>query len=366
MLTEKENGLTLNEESFHTIVIGGGQAGLAVGHLLAQLGENFIILDKYSRSGDAWRYRWESLHLFTPSQFDSLPGLPFQKLKNYFPSKDEVADYLEEYARHFNLPIHHNFCVENLNRNHQGYQISASGIQYSARNVIIATGPYQLPYIPSFSSQLSPGIIQLHSSTYINPQQIPVKSVLVVGAGNSGSEIALELSKTGKQVWLSGRDVGRVPANSPLGKLLDGRLIWWFMNHVLTIETPIGRKMQASIVHHGTPLGRANREEIATAGVILSPRLSGAISGRPQLEDGQTLDAEGVIWATGFRPDYRWINLQIFDENGYPIHSKGVVKEAPGLYFIGLPFQSGLSSSLLGGVGKDASFIAAEVARNRN
>jgi putative flavoprotein involved in K+ transport len=190
--------------------------------------------------------------------------------------------------------------------------------------------------------------------------------VLVVGAGNSGAEIALELAKTGKQVWLSGRDVGRIPANSPLGKLFDGRLIWWFMTHFLTVDTPIGRKMQAGEDHHGTPLGRAKRDEIARAGIILTPRVSGVQSGKPQLEDGRILPAEGVIWATGFRPDYHWIKLPIFDKSGYPLHSRGVAQGAPGLYFVGLLFQTGLSSPLLGGVGKDAEYIAARVSHDRN
>jgi putative flavoprotein involved in K+ transport len=361
MLTERDHGFSRMEESFHTIIIGGGQAGLAVGHFLAQQGENFIILDKNSRSGDAWRCRWESLRLFTPSQFDSLPGMPFPKSKNYFPSKDEIADYIEEYARKFNLPIRHSVKVENLCQKDQEYQITTNVARFSARNVIVATGPYQLPFIPNFADQLDVDIFQLHSSAYLNPQQIPAKSVLIVGAGNSGAEIALELSRAGKKVWLSGRDVGRIPANSPLGKLFDGQLIWWFMTHVLTVNTPLGRKMQASTVHHGIPLGRAQRGEIAAAGVILSPRLAGIQSGKPRLEDSQILPVEGVIWATGFQPDYRWIDLPIFDEQGYPLHLGGIAQGAPGLYFIGLPFQTGLSSSLLGGVGKDAAYIAAQV-----
>jgi putative flavoprotein involved in K+ transport len=366
MSTEQDKGFTGEEEFYQTIVIGGGQAGLAVGHFLARQGENFIILDKNPSVGDVWRGRWESLRLFTPSQFDSLPGMPFLKSKNYFPPKDEVADYLKEYARQFNLPVRNNLKVESLRRNGQNYQISAGSARFAARKVIIATGPFQAPHTPSFSKELDSGILQLHSSDYFSPKQILAKSVLVVGSGNSGAEIAIELSKAGKQVWLAGRDVGRVPANSPLGKLFDGHLIWWFMTHVLTLETPIGRRMQANVLHHGTPLGRARRDEIARAGVILTPRMSGVQSGKPKLEDGRILPAEGVIWATGFQPDYRWINLPILDEHGYPLHSRGVIQNTPGLYFIGLLFQTGLSSSLLGGVGKDAAYIAAQVARNGN
>lgn len=366
MITGQDRGFTGENEFYKTVVIGGGQAGLAVGHFLARQGENFIILDKNPSTGDVWRGRWDSLRLFTPSQFDSLPGMPFPKSKNYFPPKDEVADYLEEYARRFNLPVHHNVKVESLQRTGQNFQISAGAARFSAKNVIVATGPFQAPRTPSFSKELGPGIQQLHSSDYFNPKQILAKSVLIVGSGNSGAEIAIELAKAGKQVWLAGRDVGRVPANSPLGKLFDGRLVWWFMTHMLTVKTPIGRRMQANGLHHGTPLGRARREEIARAGVILTPRMSGVQSGKARLEDGRILPADGVIWATGFRPDYHWIELPILDEQGYPLHTQGVVQSSPGLYFIGLPFQKGLSSSLLGGVGKDAAYVAGQITANGN
>ena len=364
MFTKHAKGFTGEEEFYQTIVIGGGQAGLAVGYFLASQGEKYIILDKNPRTGDAWRSRWDSLRLFTPSQFDSLPGMPFPKFKNYFPPKDEVADYLEEYTRQFNLPVRHNVKVESLNHNGRNFQISAGSARFAARNVIVATGPFQTPFTPSFAKELDPGILQLHSSAYRNQQQIPGKSVLVVGAGNSGAEIALELSKVGKQVWLAGRDVGRVPSNSPLGKLFDGRPLWWVLTHVLTTNTPMGRKMQASLSHHGAPLGRISRADITRSGVIFTPPMSGVQTGKPQLIDGRILPTEGVIWATGFKPDYRWINLPILDENGVPQHSRGIVQNAPGLYFIGLPFQSGLNSSLLGGVGKDAAYIVSQVARH--
>jgi len=354
--------LTNSNESFPTVVVGGGQAGLAIGYFLANQGENFIILDDNPRTGDSWRKRWESLKLFTPSKFNGLPGMMFPKPGDYLPTKNEVADYLEEYARHFNLPIRHNEKVKSLSRNGQGYHISTNTSNFHAKNVIVATGPFQVPYKPDFADQLDPEIFQLHSSTYCNPKQIQAQSVLIVGAGNSGVEIALELVRAGKQVWLAGRDVGKIPANGPLGKFLGGRPIWWFMNNVLTVNTPIGRKAKASAGHHGTPLGRATRQEIAVAGVELAPRVSGIQSGQPQLEDGRILPVNSVIWATGFRSDYCWINLPIFDEHGFPLHSQGIVQDAPGLYFIGLMFQRALSSSLLGGVGMDAAHIAKQIA----
>ena len=364
MSSENIKGTANLDESFHTVVVGGGQAGLAVGYFLARQGENFVILDENPRTGASWRKRWESLKLFTPSKFNGLPGALFPKPSDYLPTKDEVADYLEGYVQQFNLPVRHGVKVESLSRNSQGYHISTNGSGFSARNVIIATGPFQVPHTPAFAGELKPSILQLHSSAYCNPQQIPAQSVLVVGAGNSGAEIALDLVKTGKQVWLAGRDVGRIPANGPLGKFLGGRPIWWFMNHVLTVNTPIGRKVKAGEGHQGTPLGLATRQEIADAGVQLAPRVSGIQSGKPQLEDGRALPVDGVIWATGFRPDYHWINLPIFDEHDYPRHSRGIVQDAPGLYFIGLMFQTALSSSLLGGVGSDAAYICGQIVHN--
>jgi putative flavoprotein involved in K+ transport len=363
MCAERFNGIAGAAESFDTIVIGGGQAALAVGYFLARKGVNFIILDENARTGDSWRKRWDGLRLFTPSKFNSLPGASFPKPGNHLPTKDEVADYLEGYARRFNLPIRHGIKVEALSGGAQDYQLSAGAQRFSARNVVIATGLFQLPYTPYFAGELDRGIFQIHTRDYCNPQQVPARSLLVVGAGNSGAEIAVELAGAGKQVWLAGRDVGKLPSNGPASKVLGGRPLWWAINNILTVKTPMGRKVRAVVDHHGGPLGRLTRPEIAAAGVELVPRLAGVQAGKPQLEDGRTLPVEGVIWATGFRPDYRWVKLPVFDENGSPRHSLGVVQDAPGLYFIGLMFQRALSSALLGGVGRDAAYIARQIAR---
>lgn len=361
MSAELTPKITNIEETFHTIVIGGGQAGLSAGYFLKLHKENFIILDEPVHTGDSWRKRWDSLRLFTPSKLNSLPGASFSKPGDYFPTKNEVADYLEEYARQFNLPVRHGVKVESLSGNDQGYHITAGASSFFTTNVIIATGPYQSPNVPKYAGGLDPAIFQLHSSEYHNPEQIQSKSVLIVGAGNSGAEIAIELGKAGKRVWLAGRDVGRIPLHSPLGKVFNGMLMWWIMRHILTLNTPIGRRMRASGLNHGAPLGRAQRQEIVNSGVELTSRLSGIQSGKPQIEDGRILPADGVIWATGFRPDHHWITLPIFDELGACLQSRGVVRDAPGLYFLGLPFQTGLSSSLLGGVGSDAAYIVSRI-----
>jgi putative flavoprotein involved in K+ transport len=275
-----------------------------------------------------------------------------------------VADYLEGYAEQFHLPVRHGVKVDELRDNGQGYHISAGSSRFHARNVIVATGPYRSPYTPGFASELDPAIFQLHSSAYCNPGQIPGRSILVVGAGNSGAEIALDLSRAGKQVWLAGRDVGQIPVNSGIGKAFGGRLFWFIAGRLLSVDTPIGRKMKATMLHRGTPLGRARRRELVEAGIDLMGRVSGIQDGKPQIEDGRTLPAEGIIWATGFQPNYKWINLPIFDEHGYPRHSRGVVEAARGIYFVGLLFQRSLSSSLLGGVGVDAAYIAEQIARS--
>jgi len=349
------------DDFFHTIIIGGGQAGLAAGYFLAQQGKSLLILDENKRTGEAWRSRWDSLRLFTPSKYNGLPGKPFPKPDFYFPTKDEVADYLEEYAGQFSLPVRHGAKVEGLTRSDQGYQLSTSAGRFYAGNVIVATGPYQKPYTPAFARDLDPAILQLHSSAYCNPQQIPVENVLVVGAGNSGAEIGLELARAGKRVWLAGRDVGRIPADK-VGRILGGRPYWWFISRILSVNTPIGRKMRSEVLYHGAPLIRANRQEVLGAGVESTPRVSGVQSGKPQLADERSLPVEGVIWATGFRPDYKWIDLPVFDEYGYPRHQRGILQGAPGLFFVGLPFQTALSSALLGGVGADAGYIAQQIA----
>jgi putative flavoprotein involved in K+ transport len=224
----------------------------------------------------------------------------------------------------------------------------------------VATGAYQKPYIPIFAAALNPTIFQVHSAAYCNPQQVPAQNVLVVGAGNSGAEIGLELARAGKHVWLAGRDVGSIPADR-FGRILGGRPYWFILSRLLSINTPVGRKMRDNVFRHGTPLIRLNRQVVTEAGIENAPRVKDVVSGQPQMEDGHLLPVDGVVWATGFRPDYSWIDMPIFDESSYPRHQRGVVPEAPGLYFTGLPFQTALSSALLGGTGPDAEYIVRKI-----
>lgn len=349
-----------SEKKFDTIVVGGGQAGLATGYFLSQKNIPFTILDENQHCGETWRRRWDSLHLFTPSKFNGLPGMPFTTPDFYCPSKDEIANYLELYTNHFNLPVQYGLHVDKLTRNPDGFQIFTPKEIFSTDSVIIATGPYQKPHIPAFSKELNPAIQQLHSSLYRNPAQIEANDILVVGSGNSGAEIGLDLARAGKHVWLAGRDVGRIPADK-IGKLFGGYPYWWFVSNILNVKTPIGRKVQPKILTHGTPLIGTNRSILKNAMIEFTPRVVGIKEGKPMLEDGRILPTDAIIWATGYRPDYQWINLPIINEQGFPRHERGVVPEIPGLYFIGLPFQTALSSAFLGGVGIDAEYIVNQI-----
>ena len=353
------------EERFHTVVVGGGQAGLAAAYYLKKLGIDYIVLESRARLGDVWRDRWDSLRLFTPSKFNSLPGAPFPGDAFYFATKDEAALYLEAYAEKFDLPVRRNMTVDTLARHNGEYLLTSGPHRISAENVIVATGAYQQPVIPSLARDLNPGIVQMHSSEYKRPDQLPEGNILVVGAGNSGGEIALELARERRKVWLSGRDVGRIPANT-FGRVLGGRPYWFFISRVLNVRTPIGRKVRQKALHQGTPLIRLAPRDFPGAGITRTPRVSSVNKGLPQLQNGQTLDVQGIVWATGFRPEYSWIKLSIFDENGSLEHEGGVVGASPGLYFLGLHFQTALTSALLGGVGTDAQRIVEEIRSRGN
>jgi putative flavoprotein involved in K+ transport len=341
------------EQRFDTVVIGGGQAGLAMGYFLAQQHRDFVILEAADRLGETWRNRWDSLRLFTPAFHNGLPGMPLPPPGGYFPTKDETADYLEAYATTFRLPVRLDRHVDALTRHGDGYLITAGDERYLTNHVVVATGPYRHPKTPEFAYALDPAITQLHSSGYRNPRQLPdTGDVLVVGAGNSGAEIAVELAAA-RTTYLSGRDTGVAPL-----RLIHNRLTLWLADHLLTVDTRLGQMMRRAGAHRGDPLVRLNRRAIAAAGVERVPRVDTIAGGKPRLEDGRTLDVAVVIWATGFDLDLGWIQLPIFDDRGYPIHHRGVVAAAPGLYFLGLPFQHSPTSTHVGGVGKDARYIA--------
>ncbi|HZJ50248.1 MAG TPA: NAD(P)-binding domain-containing protein [Actinomycetota bacterium] len=348
-------------ERFETVIIGGGQAGLAVGYHLARRDRPFVILEENERIGDSWRKRWDSLRLFTQARYDGLPGWSFPAPAWSYPTKDEAADYLEIYAERFDLPVRTGVCVDGLSRRGDRYIATSDAHRFEADNVVVASGAYHTPRIPVFSPELDHGILQLHSTEYRKPSQLREGGVLVVGAGNSGAEIALDVSRS-HPTWLSGRETGHLPWR--LETVWDRMLtpiIWFVGSRILTVKTPIGRKVRPKVLFVGAPLERAQPKDLAAAGIGRVPRTIGARDGSPTLEDGQAMDVSNVIWCTGFRPDFDWIDLPVFDEVGGPVHERGVVPAQPGLYFVGRFFLYALTSSLIGGVGKDAEHIAKHI-----
>ena len=352
-------------EHFETVIIGGGQAGLSTGYHLARRGLPFVILDANERIGDGWRKRWDSLRLFTPACYDGLPGWPFPAPAWSFPTKDEVAGYLEAYATRFDLPVRTGVHVDGLSREADRYVVAAGDRRFEADQVVVASGAYPRPRIPAFAAQLDPGLVQLHSSEYRDPSQLRDGGVLVVGAANSGAEIALEVSR-GHRTWLSGRHPGQEPFRPGSGwdRLLMP-VVWFLVSHVLTVKTPIGRMVRRKFRSRGLPLARVRPKDFTAAGIERVPRTAGARGGLPVLDDGRDLDVTNVIWCTGFGPDFTWIDLPVFAQDGDPVHDRGIVGSEPGLYFVGLVFLHALASSLVGGVGRDAEHIATHIASSR-
>ena len=341
---------------YDTVVVGGGQAGLAMGYHLANHGVDFVILDASPRVGDAWRNRWDSLRLFTPARYSGLPGMPFPDLPSHFPDKDQVGDYLERYVERFDLPLRTNTRVTALRDDGRRFVMHTGTALFSARNVVVATGPFQRPRVPAFVGQLGAHIHQMHSSAYRNPFDLPEGDVLIVGAGNSGAQIAIELSRF-RDVTLAGPDIGRLPRRI-LG--LDVFHWLWPMFRHLHLGTWPGRRL-GERTPPADPLIGIGPRDFARHGVRREGRISAVRDGFPTVS-GHLLRVNVVIWATGFDTDFSWIELPGVRSNGAPSHTRGVTA-TPGLYFIGLPFLHRRSSALLGGVGDDAEFIAGHIAR---
>jgi len=337
-----------------TVVIGAGQAGLAAGYQLACRGHDFVIVDAADTVGAAWRQRWDSLRLFTPSAFTHLPALPLPAGIGRYPSKDDVADYLRQYAERFCLPVRLNTRVDSVTRAGGGFAVAAGGLQWRACNVVVATGAHTAAVVPGFAEQLDPAIAQIHSLDYLRPSQVPPGTVLVVGAGNSGAEIALDLASSfvgERRVLLSGRDVGHAPRLGPLTYPLLQRL---GRAGALVARLALGGG--------GDPLGRVRPGELEAAGVERVPRVVAIRDGAPMLEDGRLLAPRAVMWCTGLRPDHGWLHVDAFDADDRLRHHNGVVRDVPGLYVVGLPWQRSITSHLLGGVGADAEHVVRRLA----
>ena len=357
----------MQTERIDTIVIGAGQAGLSVGYHLARRGVPFVILDAGERIGHQWRKRWDSLRLFTPARFSSLDGLPFPADADSFPTKDAMGDYLEAYARRFALPVRCGVRVERVSRLGERFLVIAGDQRFEADNVVVAMANYQRPRVPAFANELDPRIVQLHSFDYRNPAQFQEGAVLVVGAGNSGAEIALDAARA-HDTWVAGRDTGHVPfrIDGLAARLLLVRLVLRVVFHrILTVATPMGRKVRAKVLHEGGVLVRTKPHDLTAAGITRVPRVAGVRNGLPLLEDGRVLDVANVVWCTGFHPGFSWIDLPVFGPDGEPQHDRGVVSSEPGLYFVGLHFLFAMSSVMIHGVGRDAERIADRISATR-
>lgn len=332
-----------------TVVIGAGQAGLATGYHLARHGRSFVILEAAGTVGTSWRQRWDSLRLFTPAGFTSLPGLPLATDSRENPTKDAVADYLQAYVARFSLPVKLGVRVEGVRHDGERFLVVAGRRSWRASNVVLASGAHRSPVVPDLAQGLRPEILQLHSRDYRRPAQMPTGPVLVVGAGNSGAEIALDVARD-RRVWrtvsLAGRDVGHTPRLGP-----------WTYPLMQRLGRPGAVLVRRALRGGGDPLGRIRPGELEDAGVQRLPRVVGSRDGLPQLSDGRSVATAAVVWCTGLRPDYSWLQLEVLDGAGRLRHRRGVVEDQPGLYVVGLPYQRSIASHLVGGVGADAQHV---------
>jgi len=355
-------------DTTETLIIGGGQAGLAVGYHLTRRGRECAILDADVRVGDSWRRRWPSLRLYSPARLDALPGMRFPARAHAFPTAGEMAEYLEAYAARFELPVQCGVTVDRLERRDGRYVAGAGDRQWEADSVVIATGSFRDPRVPGFAADLDPAIVQLHSSEYRGPEQLRDGSVLVVGAAHSGADIAHEVAASHPTV-LSGPSTGELPfrCDGPLARYLLPPVLRFVATRVLTVRTPIGRNARTKIRKGGGPLLRYRSPELEAAGVERTlERATGAIDGKPVLEGGRVVDAANVVWCTGFRNDYGWIRFPLpIGDDGFPEQERGAVKGCPGLYFAGLVFQDSFSSMLILGARRDGDRVARQIAARR-
>jgi putative flavoprotein involved in K+ transport len=337
------------------IVVGGGQAGLAIGYFLAHQGREFTILEAGSEPAIAWRERWESLKLFTPVRYSSLPGLAFPGDPNSYPTRDEVVAYLSDYGRRFELPVELDSRARSIRRSNGTYLVELDDRTYEADQVVVATGPFQVPFVPAIAERLDPEVVQLHSTAYRTPDDIPGGPVLVVGGGNTGFQIAQELAAS-REVHLS---IGS--RQTPLPQRVFGRDLFWYLQAIglirKTTESRIGRRLEG----RDTLIGSRPRTLRRRHGVHLHGRAVDATGRTVTFADGAKLDVGAVIWATGFRVDHSWIDVPVFDDKGRVVHQRGVT-ESPGLYFLGLSWLHTRGSALIGWVKDDAEYIAHQIA----
>ena len=338
------------------LVIGGGQAGLALGYHLAPTGLRFQIVDAGDRVGHAWRSRWDSLQLFTPAQYANLPGMPFPAPPDTYPGKDDVADYLERYAKEFQLPVVSGVRVTSLTHSRDGSYLAQGGAEtLEARQVVVATGPFHVPHVPAIAQELDPGVHQLHSADYQRPRDLPPGTVLVVGAANSGCQIAEELSATHTVELSTGQRIPTIPQR-PLG-----RDVWWWASRARLDKVTADSRLGAKLSGRDQRIGTSPRRLARRRGVLIRPRVTAAAGRTVTFADGAASEFDTVIWATGYRADHTWIDVPAAkDESGRIRHARGVTP-SPGLYLLGLTWQHTRGSALLGWVGGDAAHLTGQV-----
>jgi putative flavoprotein involved in K+ transport len=332
-----------------------------MGYFLRQKGIPFVILERADSIGPAWRERWDSLTLFTPRRYSALPGLQFPGDPDGYPTRHDVIDYLERYARTFELPIELNSEVRELRAEDGRFLLEVDGQTRTSSQVVVATGPFQEPYIPGLAKHLSPEVFQTHAVGYRRPQELPPGTVLVVGGGNTGFQIVKELSAAHKVVLSVGS------RQKPLPQRFAGRDLFWWLTTTRLLSTTAESRLGSRLRHRELLIGSSPRELRRRFGAKLKARAVEASGRTVRFEDGSELDVDAVIWATGYRPDYSWIKLPTFDSDGRLRHRRGMT-DVPGLYFLGLTWQHTRGSALIGFVKDDAQFVAdrvEELARSR-
>ncbi|CAH1216255.1 putative oxidoreductase CzcO [Paenibacillus plantiphilus] len=342
--------------SYQVVIIGASQAGLVMGYYLNRCGVSYVIVGKEERIGDVWRNRYDSLVLFTPRWINRLPGR--NHLDNLDPGgyadKDEIADELERYASEHLLNVRMNTLVTKLTRETGGFVVETNKGNLTASHVVIATGPFQQPSIPDFASQLSAeDVFQVHTAHYRNADQLQDGDVLIVGCGNSGAQIAMELSRQGRAVFISGSGAMKCVPREIGGE----SIFWWFEKlglYKAHIATRIGKKLSK----RGDPIiGTELKSFIKRKTITVYPRAAQASHDTIIFNDGTHHKARNVIWATGYKSDYSWIDIpDAINEHEKPNHIRGV-SQVNGLFFLGLPWQHNRGSALIGGVAADAEYI---------
>jgi putative flavoprotein involved in K+ transport len=339
------------------VVVGAGQAGLALGYFLKQQGRQFTILEARDAPAAAWRARWDSLRLFTPVRYDSLPGRRFPGDPDSYPRRDEVVAYLTEYASAFELPVELGRAVQAVRPANEGYIVELEDDAYVADQVVLATGPFQVPRVPPITRPLEPGITQFHSAAYRRPDQLPPGPVLVVGGGNTGFQIAEELSHS-HEVHLS---IGS--RQTPLPQRIAGRDLFDYLQALRIMRVTVDSRLGQRLRYRETLIGSSPRAARRRYGIRLRGRTIEADGSEVVFADGSRLAPASVIWATGFAVDHSFVQVPVFDDAARLMHRRGVTA-APGLYFLGLTWQHTRGSALLGWVEDDARFIAQRIAES--